>query len=493
MLFGSYTFLFLFLPLTLLGFRLLSASGHRWLPLAWLVLASLAFYGWGETSDLLPLVGSVLFNFSAGRWISRTVDRRPRLARAFLVCGVAANLALLGYFKYTGFLLETLGPIFGRSWTTTEIVLPLGISFFTFQQIAYLVDSFRGLTREHRLLHYALFVTFFPQLIAGPIVHHRTMLPQFTDSEFRFRARDIAVGSAIFTIGLAKKVLIADEMSSHVGMVFDGEGDLTFGQAWSGTLAYTVQIYFDFSGYSDMAIGLGRLFGIRLPLNFNSPYKAGNIIDFWRRWHMTLSAFLRDYVYFAFGGNRKGKTRRHVHLMLTMLLGGLWHGAGWAFVIWGALHGVYLIVNHAWNAFCRRGGGRAPSGRAWAIAARTLTFLCVVLAWVPFRAETFEGSTRVFSAMVGMHGLSFESAGLGGGRAVMIILALIAAWVLPNTQEMMRAFRPSVDRTPGYEGWRVLRRLRWSPSLTWAMVLAVIFMASVLQMARVGEFIYFRF
>ncbi len=497
MLFSSYTFVLLFLPLTLVGFRLLSSRrlsdrGISWPPIAGLAAASLVFYGWNTPRDLIPLVASVLVNYTLGRLITRS--------RTFplLVTGVVLNLGLLGYFKYTGFLLETFASLTGVDSPTWKIVLPLGISFFTFQQIAYLVDTYRGLTEEHRFIHYCLFVTFFPQLIAGPIVHHRTMLPQFTAGGFRFRARDLSVGWTIFTIGLAKKVLIADEVSGYVGEIYDGGGELTLAQAWMGSLAYTVQIYFDFSGYSDMAIGMGRLFGIRLPLNFHSPYKARSIIDFWRRWHMTLSAFLRDYLYFSLGGGRCSKVRRYANLMITMLLGGLWHGAGWTFVIWGGLHGTYLMVNHGWRAIFEKRGQTPPSGHAWGLGCGALTFLAVVLAWVLFRCETLDNASRILSAMSGISSTSLDLGELKPARAILIVVALVAAWILPNTQELLRAYRPAAGASPFWKGPRrigpfAIGRFRWRPTVGWSLFVAILFIASLIQMSRVGEFIYFRF
>ena len=290
-----------------------------------------------------------------------------------------------------------------------KIVLPLAISFFTLQQITYLVDANSGETKEYNFLHYCLFVTFFPQLIAGPIVHHREMLPQFEQSSaYRFVQSNFASGTAIFLLGLFKKVVLADGVAVYATPVFNAAeagAVLTFFEAWTGATAYTFQLYFDFSGYSDMAIGIARMFNINLPLNFNSPYKAVNITEFWRRWHMTLSRFLRDYLYIPLGGNRKGKTRRHVNLMITMLLGGLWHGAGWTFVAWGALHGFYLVVNHSWHALRR---ALNPNPRSYGIAGQALAWLitmnAVVVAWVFFRAESFNGAIAILEGMAGMNG-----------------------------------------------------------------------------------------
>ncbi|MDW8310963.1 MAG: MBOAT family O-acyltransferase, partial [Verrucomicrobiales bacterium] len=317
MLFNSYEFIFVFLPVTLAGFFWLGHHGRARWAIGWLVLASFFFYGWWNPKYLALLGGSVLFNYSMGLALSRRV--RTGAGRALMIAGVAANLLLLGVFKYTNFLVDNFNALCGTDWQVARIIIPLGISFFTFQQIAYLVDAWRGETREYNFVDYALFVTFFPQLIAGPIVHHKEMLPQFSQrGVFRFSPRDFAIGVSIFAVGLFKKAVIADGVAGYSTPVFDlakNGGTPGFAQAWGAVLAYTLQIYFDFSGYSDMAIGLGRLFGIVLPLNFHSPYRATNIIEFWRRWHMTLSRFLRDYLYFTLGGNRRGPARRYVNLM----------------------------------------------------------------------------------------------------------------------------------------------------------------------------------
>jgi len=337
MLFNSYEFLFGFVPIVLLGAHFLAGRGQQRLGVAWLVGMSLFFYGWWNPAFLGLIVGSVVFNFLVGSYLAR--HRLARGARLTLLGGILVNLGAIGYFKYAGFLVSAAGHAIGTNWETSGIVLPLAISFFTFQQIAYLIDAYRGETEEDDLLNYFLFVTFFPQLIAGPIVHHREMLPQFLRrGATRLRPNHLAVGITIFAIGLFKKVIIADGMAGYATPVFaaaDRGFALTFPEAWSGVLAYSFQIYFDFSGYSDMAIGLARLLGIRLPINFFSPYKADSIIEFWRRWHISLSRFLRDYLYIPLGGGRAGVPARYRNILITMLLGGLWHGAGWTFIVWG--------------------------------------------------------------------------------------------------------------------------------------------------------------
>ncbi|HET9700323.1 MAG TPA: MBOAT family O-acyltransferase, partial [Burkholderiales bacterium] len=398
MLFNSYEFIFGYLPLTFLGFFLLARVSH-FLAASWLTLASLFFYAWWNPAYVGLLLGSILFNFIAGMSIGRAVARgETRLAGWLLAGSVGGDLLLLAYYKYADFFLSNINAVSGAELPLLGIVLPLGISFFTFTQIAFLVDTWQGKVREYRFVHYALFVTYFPHLIAGPVLHHKEMMPQFAlGTTYRPHWENIAVGLTIFFIGLFKKTVLADGIAQYVGPVFsahDAGARLPLLDAWGGALAYTFQLYFDFSGYSDMAIGLSRLFGVQLPLNFHSPYKADNIIEFWRRWHMTLSRFLRDYLYIPLGGSRRGGSRRYLNLMLTMVLGGLWHGANWTFVVWGGLHGFYLMVNHAWHALRRRLGlGDGGRGGRW--AGRVLTFLAVVVAWVFFRAESVDDALYV--------------------------------------------------------------------------------------------------
>src|SRR5258706_3699314 len=376
MLFNSYQFIFLFLPVALIGYFALGRLGQV-APVVWLALASLAFYSASHWPFvLLLLLASIAFNYGIG-WL--LIARKLPAARRFMVLsiGVAGDLLALGYFKYAGFLVANFDAIFSTVFSV-NILLPVGISFYTFTQIAFLVDAYGGDVARYALPHYALFVTYFPHLIAGPILHHKDMIPQFERAETRRPDPHLILcGLIIFAIGLFKKTCLADGIQPFVALAF-GPTPPSFDQAWIGALAYTFQLYFDFSGYSDMAIGISLMFGIFLPLNFNSPYKATSIIDFWRRWHMTLSQFLRDYLYIPLGGNRHGWTLRYVNLMITMLLGGLWHGAAWTFVAWGALHGVYLCINHAWNNY---GPAVAPRfSRLATLAACILTVFSVGVA-----------------------------------------------------------------------------------------------------------------
>lgn len=323
--------------------------------------------------------------------MARTIDGTQVAfgKKSLLGAAITANLLLLAYYKYANFFVSSLSSAAGWESINLDIILPIGISFFTFTQVAFLVDTYQGKVKEYNFAHYLLFVTYFPHLIAGPVLHHKEMMPQFADKKTYLPSADnFAIGLSIFVIGLSKKVLIADNIAPLANPVFEINAHPALVESWFGALAYAMQLYFDFSGYSDMAIGLSRLFGVRLPLNFNSPYKAENIIDFWRRWHMTLSRFLRDYLYIPLGGNRNGSFARFRNLFITMLLGGLWHGAGWTFVIWGGLHGIYLGINHGWHFLQEKLGLSASQSLRSKIVARSITFLAVLVAWVFFRAPS---------------------------------------------------------------------------------------------------------
>ena len=397
MLFNSYEFIFFFLPIVFIAYFFLLKQ--RWIVGAkgFLVFASLFFYSWWNI-DYLPLIlVSMLFNYVIGNTLNENFKQIRLHKKTILWIGIAANLALLGYFKYSDFLIENIDLLLNMKIPLLHLALPLAISFFTFQQIAYLVDSYRGETQEYDFLNYALFVTFFPQLIAGPIVHHAEMMPQFASRWNAVkRYRHIAAGLFVFSLGLFKKVVIADSFAVWANAGFDGGAALNFFEAWAASLSYTLQLYFDFSGYTDMAIGAALLFNIKLPFNFNSPYKALDIQDFWRRWHMTLSRFLRDYIYIPLGGNRKGSLRTYTNLLITFLLGGIWHGAGWTFVFWGFLHGVALMAHRAWKLL----GFSMPKVWAW-----LTTFLFINFTWVFFRAETWQDALRILKGMLGLTGV----------------------------------------------------------------------------------------
>ncbi len=402
MLFNSYEFIFIFLPITLIGFFGLAKLRLKTVALVWLTLTSLAFYAYWSITYLPLMLISVVGNYYFGHAINRA-ESGNRQAKLLLWLGITFNLGILGYYKYANFFVDSLNQVFQTNWSIPELILPLGISFYSFTQIAYLVDAYRGELKNtnYDFLSYLLFVIFFPQLIAGPILRHNDLIPQLHKARnFLFSHKNVSIGLTFFILGLAKKVLIADSISPWVRAVFDNAGVVTFLEAWVGALSYTFQLYFDFSGYCDMAIGLGLLFNLPIPLNFDSPYKATSIIDFWRRWHITLSQFLRDYLYIPLGGNRRGQARRYFNLFVTMLLGGLWHGAGWTYIVWGGMHGLYLAINHGW----RRLGHKLPMPLGWA-----MTFFSVIASWVIFRATNLHDGVEILQAMVGMKGIAFPS------------------------------------------------------------------------------------
>jgi alginate O-acetyltransferase complex protein AlgI len=515
LLFNSALFIYLFLPLTFAGFFLIARCSAL-TAAAWLTAASIFFYGWWNPKYVPLLLGSMLFNYTVARLLAGTTER---VRRWLLGVGVCGNLLLLAYFKYAHFLLDTLEQLGGAHIQLAAIVLPLGISFFTFTQLAFLVDTYRGLAREPRFLHFALFVTYFPHLIAGPILHHSEMMPQFSRAAtYRLSSRNVSVGLTILLIGLFKKIILADHVAEFARPAFAAAAaghSLSLLEAWGGALAYALQLYFDFSGYSDMAIGMSRLFGITLPLNFNSPYQATNIIDFWRRWHMTLSRFLRDYLYFALGGNRRGPVRRYLNLLLTMLLGGLWHGAGWTYVIWGGLHGCFLIVNHGWHALRAHLGWHFRSNRITHAASIVLTFVAVVVGWVFFRAGSLPAAGDMLSGMAGLNGtvlpagwkihlaqplanalvssgVAFDATLFAGLPQVAWTAALLAiAWFWPNTQQLLREYEPALDAATCSAA--PATPLAWRPSAGWAIAVAVLAIASLASLDRVTQFLYFQF
>lgn len=510
MLFNSYIFIFTFLPASLLLFHGLRHCGHDRAAVFALAAMSLVFYGWWSARYLLLLIPLMLVNYGiANSIVALRGENRLRQAKLVFFLGLAINLAALGYYKYANFFVDNLNVLFGLDLVLATIILPLGISFFTFQKIALLVDVYRGRTGRLNLLDFSLFVAFFPQLIAGPIVHHSEVMPQFKQLG-RMQSSLVALGVTLFVMGLAKKVLLADTAATYATPQFDAAASgiqLDLIAAWSGALAYTAQLYFDFSAYSDMAIGIGLMFGIRLPLNFASPYKAANVIDFWRRWHMTLSRFLRDYIYIPLGGNRKGKMRRFVNLFATMLLGGIWHGAGWTFVVWGALHGGYLIINHGWRELrSRLGLGVEARSRYGIWLARAMTFLAVVVAWVFFRAADMAAALSILYAMAGGNGIAvpaslsqfapgmpLSASPVDSGIALGVASSLLLlAWFAPNTQQITGYVGPTGAYGSGMTE-PAPAALRWSGAWRWAVFIGALFAASLMLMSRVSEFIYFQF
>ena len=513
MLFNSPEFLFFFLPVVLGIFLLLQKVGNLRLILLWLVGCSLFFYAWWNPVYLLLLVFSACVNYSFGLILARGGIKK---GRNILFLGIAFNLGLLGYFKYANFFFENMRVAMDWGFNFEYIILPLAISFYTFQQITYLVDTRKGLTEPHGFLEYSLFVCFFPQLIAGPIVHHKEILSQFnTLTDRRKTYSNLSIGSSIFIVGLFKKVVIADGFAQFSNPVFElvSKGDSIYTlDALAGVFSYSFQLYFDFSGYSDMAIGLACLSGIKLPVNFYSPYKSLNMIDFWRRWHMTLSRFLRDYLYITLGGNRKGVPRRYGNLFITMLLGGLWHGAGWPFLVWGGLHGCYLMVNHGWRHLMKTLDLELSHIVSYRLACWVLTFSAVLFAWVIFRADSLSSAGNIFLALSHWDGtqfspsytsalkksgvLEFSSLLLGNDYNVGTIftllgLALLACVLFPCTYEMFRKYDVVID-TPLTDQKSAIG-LYWQPSQSWGIFIGILAVAALLNLTQVSEFLYFQF
>ena len=512
MLFNSYAFIVFFLPIVATLYFLLARHASAQVAAAWIATASVFFYGYLSPRYVALLLGSIIINYILGIALQRAHSaQRTRQAKLILIFSITANLLVLAYFKYFNFFLESLSHFGVVLKGISEIILPIGISFFTFTQIAYLVDTHQRKVKESRFIPYLLFVTYFPHLVAGPILHHAEMMPQFARKiTYRFDLQNFTLGIAIFAVGLFKKVVLADGIQPFVAPVFNADPAVSLSalEAWGGALAYTLQLYFDFSGYSDMAIGLSKMFNVDLPLNFNSPYKSWNIIEFWRRWHMTLSRFLRDYLYIPLGGNRLGVARRYFNLAATMVLGGLWHGAGWTFVVWGALHGGYLVINYAWLSLRERffDAPRKTSRLGTALGC-AITFIAVTYAWVFFRATSFDIAWSLTSAMTGFNGWlpsgqafiwapadqvrpfldSLSTQYFSGNRqALWIIVLLGIVWCLPNTQTLSKPLHRWIASTGDASVHRC------------GLLAGIVFMGIiVLAMINGGrgpsEFIYFNF
>ncbi len=547
MLFNSNVFVFGFLPIAILGFYLLAWRGT---PAAkvWLCAASFVFYGWWNPAFLVLLAGSIAFNYSLSLLV-KDVDSDPGPAQSLLLAGgVAANLALLFYYKY---LFPLLGFLHHLGWTATDpgsVILPIGISFFTFTQIGYLVDCRQGLVKERGLLNYLLFVTFFPHLIAGPILHHREIMPQFADSAtYRFKAANLASGVTLFAFGLAKKVLLADRIAPWAEQGFGHAAGMPFVQSWSVCLAYSMQLYFDFSGYSDMAIGLGIMFGVRLPLNFNSPYKSSSVIEFWQRWHMTLTRYLTLLLYNPMSlavnrwrqsrglptGRQAAATLAGFGSMLafptitTMLIAGVWHGAGFQFIIYGLLFGTYLCVNHAWRIWfppASRQVARSTTGGLWqAFWPVALTYLAVLVTQVFFRADDASDAVQLVAGMAGMHGSGlpfaiplndlrffgptgpwlldhgwirvaareiYNTMTLPLAKNLTLALCLAAiAFAAPNVYQIMGDWSPALNKVKASTTWS----LRWAPTWPWAILTGGLLFAACLRFDHPARFLYFQF
>ena len=505
MLFNSFEFLFLFLPIAMAGFHLLGRSGRRPV-IAWLALCSVVFYAVWKPVFVFFLLGSIGANYLISLAIA-AAGEGTRRRRVILGLGVAANLLALFYFKYLYKTLLLMLSLHLPAPSIAPILLPLGISFFTFTQISYLVDLAQGQAERQDFLSYVLFVTFFPHLIAGPILHHKEMMPQFAAGRrFRLMPADVSLGLTWFLLGLGKKVLVADSLSKIADNAFSHAGKQSAASAWAGLVMYTMQLYFDFSGYSDMALGLARIFSIRFPLNFNSPFKATSVTEYWQRWHMTLTRYVTLYLYnpILLGVQRRrlagGKkiSRKSLATMggfsamvayptiVTMLLTGLWHGAGLQFLIFGLLHGMYLTANQAWRHFRQRKKGepaQPPTGML-RMALRVGMYLQVAFALIFFRADSLHAAFAMIGDLVGLRGAGHIGSLLNAFAGFALFPVV---WFLPNTQQILG------EQGPGSAaGSALLSRLRWSPNLGWGLAMALLFFAILANM-ETSSFLYFQF
>ncbi len=488
MLFNSYEFIFAFLPITFFIYFYLNHKRLTQASKGFLVFSSLFFYSWWNIVYLPLILISMLFNYVIGNTLNKDINENKKSfsKKSILIFGIVSNLVLLAYYKYADFFISNFNILSGSNVNLLHMVLPLAISFFTFQQIAYLVDSYRGETKEYDFLNYALFVTFFPQLIAGPIVHHKEMMPQFANNRNMVKNyRNIALGLFIFSIGLFKKVVIADTFAVWATAGFDTATTLNFFEAWATSLSYTFQLYFDFSGYTDMAIGISLLFNIKLPINFNSPYKATNIQDFWRRWHITLSRFLRDYIYIPLGGNKKGNFRTYTNLMATFILGGFWHGAGWTFLFWGFLHGLALAIHRLWQTL---------GFKMWTWLAWFITFNFINIAWVFFRAKEWDDAVKVLGGM-----FSLEN----------VVLPAILSVYFPRLEEYSFKFGGFISNVEEYPHifllWFIFavcvllskntieKASNFKTSKLNIWITAIILVLGILGLSNESEFLYFNF
>jgi len=489
MLFNSYEFIFFFLPITLGIYFLLNKKRLTVASNAWLLFASLVFYSWWNVKYLPLILLSILFNYTVGCLLAEHDSLKKQIVskKGIFIFGLVGNIVFLSYFKYMDFFIGNMNALFATNLPLLQIILPLGISFFTITQIAFLVDCYEGLVEDRKLLSYSLFVTFFPHLLAGPILHHKEMMPQFEAVRNKvLNYKNLSHGLFLFFIGLFKKVIIADELSKTVKIGFDTAPSLNMVEAWAVSLSYTLQLYFDFSGYSDMAIGVGLLFNIVLPVNFNSPYKATTIIDFWKRWHMSLTNFITTYLYSPIMRSFRKITfaKSMLATFLAMFIAGIWHGAGWTFILWGALHGAALVINHLW----KRRKLPMPRPLGW-----LLTFGFVNSSFVLFRAKNLEDAGKVLKGMIGLNGVlpathpNFAFADLGRGQFWKLLMARINGsdsilWTLivimiftmtcKNSIQLENNFKPS---------WKTL------------VFVVVISFYTLINMNKVSEFLYFQF
>ena len=540
MLFNSTEFIFAFLPITLAAFYLLGTMSRTW-ALGWLIIASVFFYAWWNPINVLIIAPSLAANYLFARAIQHFAadPKKAALRRTLLIAGIAFNILFLGYFKYLNFAKASLNDIAGTEFVIVSVVLPLGISFITFQKIAFLIDVHARRIESFTFQQFCLFVMFFPQLIAGPIVHFREMMPQFQSNKARFDAVGLAAGLTLFLLGLFKKVVLADGIAAHVAPIYESAAageTISLLAAWAAAVGFTLQIYFDFSGYSEMALGIARCFGIRLPVNFDSPLKASSIIDFWLRWHITLTRFLTAYIYnplalwltrrrAAAGLPLLGRTVTAgaflqllaLPTLATMLISGVWHGAGYLYILWGLLHGVYLVINHAWRFAARKlWPNKARYSRIMGPVGFVLTFVAVAFAMVLFRATSVDAALELLAGMVGINGVSLprglvEPLGVAallepfvtleeGGTTSFLLTnlwiagLLFVALLLPNVIQFMARFEPALDSAerPGHTK-PLTGMLAWRPTFAWALAVSILAGASALRLTAESEFLYWQF
>jgi alginate O-acetyltransferase complex protein AlgI len=529
MLFNSHEFLFLFLPATLLGFYLIGRASRQ-AAILWLILTSLIFYGWWRPINILIIGPSIIINYLVASYLLRLSQRgeQPGWSRAVLLLGILFNVAFLGFFKYADFVYGTINDVFGANLILLHIILPLGISFITFQKIAFLIDVQAGRVKAFTFREYCTFVLFFPQLIAGPIVHYREMMPQFAATNCRFDKENFAVGLTLLFLGLFKKAVLADSIAPLITPIYQhsvAAGHTPFVLAWMAAVGFTLQIYFDFSGYTDMALGLGRFFGIKLPPNFNSPLKASSIIDFWINWHMTLTRFLTAYIYNpmvlwltrrrlakglpGFSGRNPAPgafiSLLMVPLITTMFISGLWHGAGYGFIIWGVINGVYLVINHGWRVYAaHRWRNRAAYVRVMKPAGWLLTFIAATTAMLFFRATTVGSAFDLVKGVFGLNGLALPHGAAAIAAtygtdikhaAMWVAILLFIALICPNTLQILARYEPALGVKPASTA-PVLGKLRvpaWGPSLPWAVAVSVVAAIAVFTLGGPSEFLYWQF
>jgi len=479
MLFNSLIYIFIFLPITIIIYSLLLKKHLLAISKLWLIISSIIFYAYYDPKYTFLLLISMLINFTIGNLFHEKLFADSIKRKLLLVTGLVFNILLLGYYKYANFFIDNVNALFHSDISIQKIILPLGISFFTFTQISYLVDEYKKEAKEYNFINYMLFVTFFPHLIAGPILHHKEIIPQFSEKRRKiFQYKNLIIGIFLFTIGLFKKVILADSFSTYVNYGY-GSAEISMLEGWIVVLSYTLQIYFDFSGYTDMALGSAKMLNIDLPINFNSPYKANSIQDFWRRWHITLSRFLRDYIYIPLGGNRKGETRTYFNLLITMLIGGLWHGASWMFILWGGIHGLALCVNKIWQK-------TKINIANWINI--TLTFVFINFTWVIFRADSFAQVKKILYSLFDFHnfiipktyGLTFKFIENRYECIILLLpLAMLLIFVAKNSNQIISDIK--------FEKKNV--------SILMSIVFALIFIMSIIKTIAVpySEFIYFNF